>query len=248
VDKAYLRETLQTKPELFAGILRFNLPASSGFMPGHLTEQAAALLHSGLLGVLEGSAQGARLVRGYLFKHSRPVSGKGEKNTSGPPEFFTDFQEERRRLALLTPKQLQDLVLLFGAGIYALKIAKIVKRDEVLALRSFLGPYYTYSLLRGRFQMGQVRGLFQPRAGNLPLTGRIVAAGLEALQICMADWPQALRERAGLLLDATLFAESPLAGWPAHIEKKPETLKTVWVNLKKILLQELAPECQPFFA
>ncbi|MDR2826158.1 MAG: SctK family type III secretion system sorting platform protein [Deltaproteobacteria bacterium] len=262
-----MHETMRSNPKLFARILRFNLPASRSFMPENLTKQATVLQHSGLLEALEKSPRSAALVRRYLFKNCLPACKKtvepehiddkpGNGVCKNTTEFFVDFQEERRRLALLAPKQLHDLALLFGAGIYALKIAETVKRDEVLALRSFLGPYYTYALLRGRFQLGQVRAIFQRPASNhtedskLPLTGRIAAAGVEALQICLSDWPQSLQKKVRPFLPPHLqaLAETALAGWPEHIEKNPENLKTVWVSLKKILLQELAPECQPCFA
>ncbi|MDR2825850.1 MAG: hypothetical protein LBV76_03520 [Deltaproteobacteria bacterium] len=251
MERAALRETILNNPQFFARILRFNLPASSAFTPEHLTEQAAELLRSGFLGLLETSPRGAALVRGYLFKNSLPAPIKGE-------QFFADFQEERRRLALLTPKELQDLTRLFGAGVYAPQIAKTIKRDEVLALRDFLGQAYNYALLRGRFQMGQVRGLFkqtdQPAEGGaaVSLSERIVAAGLDALRVCMADWPQNLQDRLRPALPAPalkrILPQTSVFSWPERIEKKPENLQSTWLSLKKILLQELTPECHPCFA
>jgi hypothetical protein len=236
VDSAALSETMRNNPQLFARILRFNLPASSAFNPENLTEQAAALLRSGLLGTLEVSPRAAALVRGYLFKNSLPAPINGE-------EFFTDFQEERRRLALLTPKELCALTLFFGAGVYAPQIAKTVKRDEVLALRAELGQAYNYAILSARFQLGQVRALFKNSDGKLLLPERIAAAGLDALRVCVADWPQRLQDRLRPALPkASVFS------WPERIEKKPENVQNIWESLKKILLQELAPECHPCFA
>jgi hypothetical protein len=240
MDRAFLRTLLRNNPALFTRILQFNLPKSSAFIPERLSGQAKLLRESGVLKILESSPRGASLVRSYLYKNS-PQS-PGTEARAEEPAFFTDFQEERHRLALLGQEQLQELSMLFGAGVYAQVIAGIIRRDEVLALRAFLGAFYGYALLRGRFQLGRARGLFKHSGQGLPLTERIAAAGLEALQICLYDCPETLRDRA------RPFFPQFFRGWPGHIEKTAENLNIIWANLKKILLQELTPSCRPFFA
>jgi hypothetical protein len=240
MDKAFLRALIRKNPALFTRIVRFNLPGSGAFIPERLGGQARLLQESGALRVLENFPRGASLVRGYLYKNSPHSSGTEER--AGEPVFFTDFQEERHRLALLGQEELQKLSMFFGAGVYAQVIARIVQRGEVLALRSFLGEFYNYALLRGRFQLGRTRGLFKRSGQGLPLTERIAAAGLEAVQICLSDCPQALRDKAWP------FFPQFFSGWPGHIEKNAENLNIIWVNLKKLLLQELTPACRPFFA
>ncbi|MDR3073251.1 MAG: hypothetical protein LBV01_00830 [Deltaproteobacteria bacterium] len=223
------------KPELLAALARFHAPRADDFAAACLTEEAAGLLRNGVLQRLEGSRAGKALVRTYLFRHSGLADPE--------PVPFTDFHDERRRLALLDRQTLTRLALLYGACLYAPQAAQCIRRDEALTLRAALGPDYGYALSRGRFQMQRARACFEGFRPDLALPARMRAAGFAALRLCMADWPPALRRHAAPLLPEELRA--PDRDDPPCDR---ETLAIIWLDLKKLLLKEAAPQWQACFA
>jgi hypothetical protein len=231
---AFLQEVTRDRAALLAAILRFNAPDSASFVPDALPEEAAQLLRTGVLSRLEGSRAGKALVRAYLFRQS------GLSGTS----FFWDFREERRRLALLDQEVLTGLAGLYGGCLYASEAARCVRRDEVLALRAALGIHYDYVLSRGRFQLQRAREYFALLKFRQPLTlpERMRAAGFAALRLCMTDWPSPLRQMALLRLPVETRAAPDLPPCAA------ETLSVIWLDLKKLLLSEVAPQWQVCFA
>ncbi|MDL2279753.1 hypothetical protein LJC15_03695 [Desulfovibrio sp. OttesenSCG-928-G11] len=231
---AFFKETFRRNRPLFNGILRLNLPGSGDFAPGRLPGEAARLAGEGLLRSLEVSPGGARRVRAYLLGQCR---GANEES------FFFDFRDERRRLALLAPSELLELMTLFGGCVHAPQIALAVRRQEVLELRETLGRHYDYVLLRGRFQLARARRCFEDRYRHRPLPERIRLTGRDALRVCMADWPEALRQLAGSRLP-----ENPPPGWPEGFPSEDGNAELVWSGLKKLLLKEVAPTWRNCFA
>jgi hypothetical protein len=173
------------------------------------------------------------MVRSYLLRR------EGMPSRS----FFWDFREERRRLALLEKETLTRLATLCGACLYAPEASSCVRRNEVLALRSALGPDYDHILSRGRFQLEQSRVFFTAFLPRVPLPERMRVAGFAALRMCMFDWPPSLR----LLADPRLPRELRVAGTQA-LPDPGEALAVIWLDVKKLLLREVAPQWQACFA
>ncbi|MDR2051348.1 MAG: Yop proteins translocation protein K [Deltaproteobacteria bacterium] len=233
MPEAFLRELLKNGGDLLAAILRFNAPPAARFFPDALPEPAARLLREGTLAGLEGSRAGRARVRAYLLRQAG----------ADPENFFLDFRDKRRRLALLERETLVRLASLCGACIYAPEASRCVLRKEVLTLRAALGPDYDHILSRGRFQWEQSRACFKTFRPESPLPERMRAAGQAALRLCMADWPQALRRRADPLLPAELrSAGNKALSCPADF------LPGIWLDVKKLLLKEVAPQWQACFA
>lgn len=175
---------------------------------------------------------------------------------SGTPRVpFWDFAEESRRLALLPAPAVDRLALTFGAALHGNAFAVLVRRDDVLALRTALGEdLYAYGLHRGRYQLGGVRRHFSPlrdaeRTGE-GIARRIRTDGLTALGVCIARWPDVLRRRlvwpdsmSGIISAGVISGTSPRwdearrqAAWP-----------DIWFSLRKLLLKEVAPQWAPCF-
>jgi hypothetical protein len=220
--------SLKEKPELLAAIARFNAPKSSDFDPETLPALPLALLQSGTLEKLEGSRAGKTITRAWIFQQL------------GIKKPFTDFSQERHRLALLGKEALSSLAMLYGACIYAKEIASRVRREEVAALRGALGAHYEYVLSRGRFQMLQASEYFSSFKLDAPLPERMLEAGFVALRICLDDWPEDLRRLAAPRLPGAL--RTPSDGKSAHM------LPIFWADLKKLLLTQMEPRWQTCFA
>jgi hypothetical protein len=218
--------SLQDNPALLAAVARFNAPEIEDFDPQALPARAAALLRNGTLHKLSGSRAGKAITRTWLLQQ---LGAKGA---------FTDFSEERRRLALLDKETLSSLALIYGACICAHELARHVRREEVLALRGLLGEQYDYALSRGRFQMRQASEWF----AGLPVTkaslqARMTEAGFIALRRCMADWPVDLFRLAAPRLPEALRQADALR--LAAEEKSAPMLEVFWADLKKLLLTRM---------
>ena len=220
--------SLKEKPDLLAAIIRFNAPRAGDFDPEALPDLPSALQQSGTLQKLEGSRSGKAMIRAWIF---RQLGGHG---------VFTDFSQERHRLALLEKETLTSLALVYGACIYAKEVAGQVRREEVAAMHSTLGAHYAYVLSRGRFQMRQANEYFTSFMPGAPLPERMAEAGFAALRLCLADWPENLRRLAAPRLPGALRV-------PADARSAP-LLPIFWADLKKLLLTQVEPRWQACFA
>jgi hypothetical protein len=231
MPETFLNDILRNRKALFAAILRFNAPAAGDFAPDALPEPARRLLREEILAKLEGSRAGRLVVRAYLLRQCG----------AGAEAFFGDFREERRRLALLERETLTRLALLCGACLYAPEASRLVRRDEVLALRAAIGTDYAHVVARGRLQLERSRAFFTDFLPRCPLPERMRAAGFAALRLCMADWPRELAGRAAPRLPQKLRA-----AWEETLPA--EALPPIWLDVKKLLLMEVAPQWQACFA
>ena len=220
--------SLKEKPDLLAAIIRFNAPKAGDFDPEALPDLPSVLQRSGVLQKLEGSRSGKAMIRAWLFRQL------------GRQGFFTDFSQERRRLALLEKETLTSLALVYGACIYAKDVAGQVRREEVAAMRGILGAHYEYILSRGRFQMRQANEYFTSFMPGAPLQERLGEAGFAALRLCLADWPEDLIRLAAPRLPGALRV-------PADARSAP-LLPIFWADMKKLLLTQVEPRWQPCFA
>jgi hypothetical protein len=219
--------SLKEKPDLLAAVARFNAPGIGDFAPEVLPALPAALQRDGRLQKLGGSRAGKAMTRAWIF---RQLGAKGG---------FTDFNEERRRLALLEKETLSSLALAYGACVYAQEIARLIKREEVAGLRSLLGAHYEYALSRGRFQMRQAADYFASFMPDALLPDRMAEAGFTAMRLCLADWPEDLIRLAAPRLPGALRL-------PADTNAAP-LLPVFWADLKKLLITQVDPRWQTCF-
>jgi len=219
---------LKENPALLAAVARFNAPEIGDFDPDALPALPAALLRDGTLRKLDNSRAGKVMIRAWLF---RQLGVKG---------IFTDFREERRRLALPGKQTLSDLALAYGACIYAQEVARLIKREEVAAMRALLGAQYEYALAGGRFQMRQAADRFSSFMPGAPLPQRMAEAGFTALRVCIADWPEELFRLAAPRLPAALRRRTDNGAVPLR--------SLFWADLKKLLLTRVEPRWQTCFA
>ncbi len=219
----FFSDVMVRKPALFRAMLAFNgvldapaapeCPADWGAVPG-----------------LDAGTLRAELAR-------RPSPSLAWRLAGPDDEGFWDFADESRRLAFLDADALARLGMVFGVCIHAVEMARIITREQVLALREGLGePLYRYGIQRGQYQLGGVRQLFLVRDMREPLLERVRRHGLLALALCRAEWPPALISRT-----ADVFPE------PVEEAPSPAVRRAVWGGLKKVLLKEVAPQWAPCF-
>ena len=143
------------------------------------------------------------------------------------------------RLAGLDADTLARLGMVFGVCVHAVEMARIITREQVLALREGLGePLYRYGIQRGQYQLGGVRQLFLTRDVREPLLERVRRHGLLALALCRAEWPPALTSRTAHVFPEPVEEPDP---------PSPAVRRAVWGGLKKVLLKEVAPQWAPCF-
>lgn len=286
MNRAFFLDILRRKPALFQAMLAFNAegsPSVSGLadmltqaVPGidagmllasaDVRRRLAALCPVAAPGETAAGAPGHH-ASGSTFGPDTATSGEraSEATAPGAPAAgaprvpFWDFAEESRRLALLPAPAVDRLALTFGAALHGNAFAVLVRRDDVLTLRTALGEdLYTYGLHRGRYQLGGVRRHFSPlrdteRTGE-GIARRIRTDGLTALGVCIARWPDVLRRRlvwpdsmsgntSGDITADIISGTSPRwdearrqAAWP-----------DIWFSLRKLLLKEVAPQWAPCF-
>lgn len=222
MNRGFFADTLASRPLLWKAMLRANSrPASVlGDFPdvSALPGEAAASLLSWLAG--------------------RPDAIRREQ--TGQDAAFWDYAEESRRLALLDAETLAALCLVAGVALHAPDIARVLRREDVLTLRSGIGEdMYHYALRRGQYQLGDVRRLFAGLHPSLPLAERCALHGSMAPRLVAALWP-------GELVERFLPSLPPLPGGDLPSFSEGE-IREIWIALKKLLLKEVAPSWEPCF-
>jgi len=276
MHKGFFLDVLRRKPALFAAMVAFNARGGAvgdgdalGLLRAAVPGAGDALLRSPRVRrwledtSASAGSSGTDAPSADLSGRGVPSAGLSRTDVPPGPAPFWDFAEESRRMALLDGAEAARLALVFGTALHAPDFSRLVRRDDVLALRTALGAdLYAYGLQRGRYQLGGVRRHFAPlreveRTGP-GLAGRIREDGARALALCAAAWPDALRARlawpgellapsgAGNAADADIAqppgaADTPMDGHGQAV------WRGVWFGLRKLLLKEVAPQWAPCF-
>lgn len=227
MHKDFFSHLIRDKPELFRAILAFNgLADDRNAPPPRILTDIPGLDAATIWSIPQA-----------------------RKHFTDNMEGFWDFTEESRRLALIDPDLTARAARLFGAAIHARELARLIRRDDVLAVRQNLEPdLIAYALERGRFQIGSVAGAFASDQAGISLPRRVLAHGQMALECCCAAWPQALLQRwrpAQIPHDRGGTDAVPASGEP--LPDTPDFRRRVWFGFKKILLREVAPQWAPCF-
>lgn len=165
---------------------------------------------------------------------------------SGDLDFFWDFTEESRRLALLDGQTLAELCLVLGTCIHAQEITRTLEKEKVLTLRNTLGnTLYAYAVNRAPFQARFLKRFFADQNADLPLADKIKKSGSLTLCACTANWNEQLKKDFFHKLSASVpnFAEYA----ENETELTPEQARILWFSVKKILVQEVDPAWQTYF-
>ncbi|MBQ9536445.1 MAG: SctK family type III secretion system sorting platform protein [Desulfovibrionaceae bacterium] len=153
--------------------------------------------------------------------------------------FFWDFQEETRRLALLPDNLLAQLAKIVGVTLHAKSLAQLVTRNDRQACQEALGiELFNYALVRGQYVVGGAAEIFAKRNLDLTLVERVQIHGLDALLLLANFWPDDLAQPFKKRLASSNGEPKPLS---------QDESTTLWRLVKKCLLREVAPTWTPYF-
>ena len=229
MDQRFLDETVCRKPELFRAMVDFN--SSRMALAGQKPVPASGTLGSALLS--------DPLIRKALGRTSEP----------GTADSWWDFSDETFRLLLIEDSTLKRAALGFSAAVYAEELALVIDRAQVLALRRLLGDdIFTYSLRRGRYQIGSLRPFLTRQISVGTLAERLSLLASSVL-ICLADgWPEQLQHLWTAKLRASgMLSENADGTETALPSLSREQRRALWFTFKKHLLREAAPQWAPCF-
>ena len=168
------------------------------------------------------------------------------------PSFFWDFNENSRKLALLTDRELIKLIRLAGVALHSKDLVKVVLRKEYLALRDILGQdLLDYAKFLGQYQVGRASELFVHRDLELSLGLRSSLHGWLAVTLCSLEWPKELSLKFYEQLDR-LWAEFMVNDLSKPWTSSPKKLakpawETLWRFLQRCILCEVVPAWAPYF-
>lgn len=245
-SRQFMVECLRDRPRLAKALLDFNRLLPSRLREGALPE-ALRPLHPLLQRDLRVSAR-LSLANQHL---ALPDAGAEERKKWGDENWIFDFSLPRHRLALLPGPLLLKLAAWFGLAHFRDEVAKLVRREDVLALREAVGDDGRAFALR---RSALLPGLRQAPPAFLtpgqdaakPLTERIHLAGFAAVAVCLTDAAPAIPSR----LAATMpdeFADRLLLAAKADAEASEPEAAQVWPLLRTLIFKEIAPEWEPCF-
>lgn len=200
----WFQTLVKHRPELYRSIYDWNMYPHRWALPAALAGRA----DGAVIGILETSPSGRQRLSGY-FRAALDL-----------PECWWDFQESRRRLALLAPSSLARLAAFSGATLHASRLARIVARSERNAFTNRLGEdAYAFALRRGRL-MPPPEALRPLAADTDDLAGDVQRAGWRLLGCCLREEPAAVRDRFRLkapaehgVFEAAAPAATPENSW-----------------------------------
>lgn len=206
--EAFLRQTVRTAPDLFGRIVQFNFRPAR-YLHGR---RIGSLMDAGLFQRLAAHPAGEKLL-------SERIAAHWGLDAAG----FFDFEQSRRRLALLAPQTLDRLFRLSGLALAGRAISQQVRRAEVLAFRrAFSADDCRFALKRASMLVGAAgQSLAEPQRSGETLAECVQSHRRKMIACCFAGEPSALTSRVWLKLapedeprgDEAVTAEQREAAW-----------------------------------
>ena len=229
ISRSFYRNLVLDMPQLFEAIVRFNTSIRLETEKNRLA-----------------SWKDTSLLDGILFKSNRATA----QFLGGDTVSFWNFEEESRRIALLEPSILKNLILSFGAALCAPLLNRFIRKKDVETLKQDIhSNYLDFARGRGRFILGDISEIIKLKEQNIApekMRSLIIKYGMYAHGICSSAWPESLQN----------FEDSKIGHQlPDLFEHRiqltqvnPSHLRAIWFSMKKILLKEVAPQWTPCFS
>lgn len=199
----WLPTLIKHRPDLYRAVYDWNMYPHRWALPAWLEEAGIPTV---VVTLLEQSAAGR--VRLSAFFRQR----------LGLSDTFWDFEDPRRRLALLSAESLARLARFAGAVLQADRLAHVITKQQRRDVTARIGEdAYAFALRRARLPSPK-NGDSPPRVPDAELAAAVETTGWRALAACMADDPEPLRARFRLKTSGIddLFrggASSPAESW-----------------------------------
>ncbi len=234
MSKEFLKNLYRGQDHFLHLIYEFNLLPSRYIHPSWLEELWGEEMEPALLDVLRSRGRGERRLSEIILTRL----GMGRN-------FYFDFEDSSRRLALIDGATLEKLVFLVGLAVNYPSIARVVERKPLLALKSRLGERaYLFALKKAPFLLGRM----EPSKGGLDdlgdgLSSLLVECGMRHLQLCFSGEADALTKRLLLKLPSHW---SRL--WEGETQVSDQSRFQTYLLFKKVLLKEVDPGWTPCFS
>ena len=214
MSKWYVHQA-KVNPDLFRVIFDFNRRPQSWLHP----EVMSALPHRHLVQALSQTNHGASHLSGWLGRELKLDSA----------ETHWDFEEPRRRIALLSATTLHRLSCYAGSAACWPKIAAAIQRDELREVKATLGEEaHVFALRRGRLIVPEEETLSPP--SGLSLAQHAMKVGWQIVSAVVENDPATVQQRFALKLPPKV-AET-LASEGSGLS--PEFKSKAWQTLRKI--------------
>lgn len=216
-------EWLTGRPELSAMIVRFNTHLASSVHPQRIADRVSAPV----LEKLAGSPRGQRRLSGMLCQW-----------WNLNPDGYYDFQPTWRRFALLSFPVLNRLMVFLGAAASCTGLSRIIRRDELNAIRTELGAdVFDFAVRQSRLMPFGDDLEQRPLPRNAEIAAQV---GWEQFQLCLRGESEELTRRLELKLPPALSLNTAGA-------EDPVARSRIVSVMQKILVKELKPELGPCF-
>jgi hypothetical protein len=144
----------------------------------------------------------------------------------------------------MSSEEIARLGRIVAVAVYAEEIAKTVDRDNVLAIKKFLGePLYDYGLTRARFQIGSLRKSLISVFDEGSLPERLAWMARLAVETMRRNWPIELMKKTDQVFDQLDYPSLPQS-----VQLPDETRRQLWYFMKKIILREFDQKWAQYFA
>ena len=222
-----MRQLAQTNPKLLRLIGRFHGQPSRFIHPDRWPDDVPQDVPE----ILQASSNGERRLATWIAEHWQLDSA-----------FQHNFDVSRHRIAMLSPQQLESLILHGGAAIHADFITRNIDRATQSAYKNLLGPdVYNFALKRAGFLTGGLpKALLDVQIESGNVAESLLHVGLQCVVTCLHDAPAELRQRVELMLPPDFPAYRDVPPTADHVD-------AIWTFVKRLLLTEIAPELNTCF-
>lgn len=223
---SFVATAVQSNRPLWGLVHRFNCRLAADVHPAHLADE----LDGRLLERLRQSARAERQLTEWITLRFEL-----------DPRGCWDFEQPRRRFALLPAAQLERLVRLVGISALHRQLARIVLGPQIRRLREALGEAdYQFAIKRASFLVRQFPAELEPQTLAEDVLAQAAGLGGQVLRGCLAGAPPAVMDRVALKLppEWDLRRVAPLA---------EEAVQSAFRLAQRVLTFEVAPELAPCF-
>ena len=155
--------------------------------------------------------------------------------------FVLDFEKPCRRVALMEPALVQNLLCYAGAALCWDRIAHVIDRAHLASIKSTLGASaYLFAVKRASFVTGFKSDLPIGQVATNDVGHDAIAAGRECLELAFDGEDEGLLKRFKLKFPSTFE-------WNFNKGTNDTDKEKAWRYLKRIILKEVAPQWDLYF-
>lgn len=225
-DAALVKSLIDERLQLFELISEFNFDVAEYIHPSHLE----GIIDRDLLDLISKDRNAFKHITKILLRHFDL-----EDN------ICFNFEDPRRRLALINEVTLQKLYFYVGAALLHERITHIISKDELGKLKESLGKnVYFFAIKRAPFLIAGKPELECFKSPSQDVFVDLIRSAEECISRCFSGEPDSITRRFSLKFPKKLK-------W--HFDKKcsDEERELAWAFVYRILIKEVGPTWKSCF-